>query len=142
MFGSPALLDTLSRYGIESGAKLATVKRVLSAGAPVPADVVARMQELLPDDARIFTPYGATECLPVAVIEGRELRQTHEATESGAGTCVGRAVAPNVIRLIRISDEPIAQWRDDLQVALGEVGEIVVAGPSVTDAYHERPQAT
>lgn len=142
MFGSPALLDTLSRHGIAHGVKLATVKRVLSAGAPVPADVVARMQELLPDDARIFTPYGATECLPVAVIEGRELRQTHEATESGAGTCVGKPVPPNVVRLIRISDEPIAQWRDDLQVALGEVGEIVVAGPSVTDAYHERPQAT
>src|SRR5690606_32318515 len=142
MFGSPALLDTLSRYGIASGTKLPTVKRVLSAGAPVPAHVVERMQRMLPDDAEIYTPYGATECLPVAIIEGRELRDTHAATERGAGTRVGRAVAPNVIRLIQITDAAIEEWSDELQVGAGEVGEIVVAGPSVTDSYHARPQAT
>jgi len=78
---------------------LPTVKRVLSAGAPVPPDVVARMRELLPEDAQLWTPYGATECLPVSVIEGRQLQETREATERGAGTCVGRPVPPNEVRL-------------------------------------------
>ncbi len=142
MFGSPALLDTLSRHGVATGAKLPSLKRVMSAGAPVPAAVVERMQQMLADDAEIFTPYGATECLPVAIIEGRELRQTHAATENGAGTCVGKPVPPNLVRIIRITDEPIAVWKDGLQVASGEIGEIVVAGPSVTDRYHARPQAT
>ena len=87
LFGSPALVAVLARHGVH----LPTIKRVLSAGAPVPADVVERMRALLPDDAQLFTPYGATECLPVAVIEGRELQATREATERGAGTCVGRA---------------------------------------------------
>ena len=79
------------------GEKLPTLKRVTSAGAPVPPDVVRRMLELLPADAQLWTPYGATECLPVAVIEGRELQETRAATEAGAGTCVGRAVSPNEV---------------------------------------------
>ena len=138
LFGSPALVDVLSRHG----AKLPTVRRVTSAGAPVPPDVVARMRALLPEDAQLWTPYGATECLPVAVIEGRELQSTREATEHGAGTCVGRPVAPNEVRIIAISDEPIAEWRDSLLSVPGVVGEITVAGPSATDEYFRRPQAT
>jgi len=43
---------------------------------------------LLPEDAQLWTPYGATECLPVSVIEGRELQATREATERGATTVV------------------------------------------------------
>ena len=138
LFGSPALMAVLARHGVP----LPGVKRVTSAGAPVPAGVVARMRELLPADAQFWTPYGATECLPVAVIEGRELQATRDATERGAGTCVGRAVAPNEVRIIRISDAPIGAWSDDLCVAAGEVGEITVAGPTVTDGYFNRDSAT
>ena len=138
LFGSPALVAVLARHG----AHLPTIRRVLSAGAPVPADVVTRMRELLPDDAQLFTPYGATECLPVAVIEGRELQGTREATERGAGTCVGRPVAPNEVRIIRIDDDAIADWDDALRVQPGHVGEITVAGPSVTDTYFNRDAAT
>lgn len=142
MFGSPALIDVLSRYGVEHGVKLGTLKRVTSAGAPVPPDVVARMQRLLPEGGEIWTPYGATECLPVAVIEGRELRETRIATEAGAGTCIGRPVAGNTVRLIAITDAALADWSQTAPVAPGAVGEITVAGPSATDSYHARPEAT
>ncbi|WP_243720496.1 fatty acid CoA ligase family protein [Luteimonas aestuarii] len=138
LFGSPALMRVLA----EHGAPLPTLKRVTSAGAPVPPDVVAKMLELLPDDACFWTPYGATECLPVAVIEGRELLQLRERTEQGAGTCVGRPVPPNDVRIIRITDDAIAQWSDDLLVEPGVVGEITVAGPSATDAYFNRDAQT
>jgi acyl-CoA synthetase (AMP-forming)/AMP-acid ligase II len=138
LFGSPALLRVLADFG----QPLAGVKLLLSAGAPVPADVVAKVRGLLDADARLWTPYGATECLPVAVIEGRELETTREATENGAGTCVGRPVAPNLVRIIRITDAPIGYWNEDLLVADGSIGEITVAGPSATDAYHNREQAT
>src|SRR5690606_8743053 len=134
----PALMRVLADHG----APLPTVRRVTSAGAPVPPEVVARVLELLPDEASFWTPYGATECLPVAVIEGRELLSLRERTEQGAGTCVGRPVAPNQVRIIRIGDEAIAQWSDELLVAPGEVGEITVAGPSATDAYFNREAQT
>ena len=143
LFGSPALVDVLARFG----AQLPTIRRVTSAGAPVPPDVVTKMRSLLPDDAQLWTPYGATECLPVAVIEGRELQSTRVATEQGAGTCVGRAVPPNHVRIIRITDEAIAEWSDDLLLAQGEfgkpaIGEITVAGPTATDSYFNRLEAT
>ncbi|WP_222565436.1 olefin beta-lactone synthetase [Novilysobacter antarcticus] len=138
LFGSPALMAVLARYG----EPLPSLKRVMSAGAPVPADVVATLRDLLPADARFWTPYGATESLPVAMIEGRELQATREATEAGAGTCVGEPTAPNVVRIIAISDAPIADWSDALCVADGQVGEITVAGPTATDRYFNRDAQT
>ena len=138
LFGSPALLRVLA----EHGEPLPTLKRVTSAGAPVPPEVVAKMLQLLPADAQLWTPYGATECLPVAVIEGRELLTLRERTEAGAGTCIGRPVPPNDVRIIEISDEPIADWWQATLVPDGVVGEITVAGPSATDAYFNRDAQT
>ena len=45
------------------GVKLPTLKRVLSAGAPVSGRVLERFAQLLGPDAEIHTPYGATEAL-------------------------------------------------------------------------------
>src|SRR5690606_20982689 len=131
LFGSPALMRVLAEYG----KPLPGLKRVTSAGAPVPSQVVARMRELLPDDASFWTPYGATECLPVSVVEGAELVALRDRTAQGAGTCVGRPVPPNEVRIIRVSDDAIAEWSDALMVGGGLVGEITVAGPTTTDAY-------
>jgi acyl-CoA synthetase (AMP-forming)/AMP-acid ligase II len=138
LFGSPALMRVLTDFG----QPLPGLRRVTSAGAPVPADVVAKLRELLPPEAEFWTPYGATECLPVAVIEGRELLTLRTRTEQGAGTCVGRAVPPNEVRLIRVTDEAIEHWSDDLIVKGGIVGEITVAGPSATDLYFNREAQT
>ncbi|MEQ1514570.1 MAG: olefin beta-lactone synthetase [Lysobacteraceae bacterium] len=138
LFGSPALMRVLAEYG----QPLPGVKTVMSAGAPVPADVVAKLCGLLPTLAQFWTPYGATECLPVAVIEGRELLTLRTRTEQGAGTCVGRPVPPNDVRLIGVDDEAIDTWSDDLVVQGGLVGEITVAGPTATDAYFNRAAAT
>lgn len=138
LFGSPALMAVLVRHG----KPLPGLKRVTSAGAPVPPDTVAKLRALLPEDAQFWTPYGATECLPLAVIEGRELERLREATESGAGTCVGRAVPPNEVRIIRIDDAPIEHWSGVERVDSGVVGEITVAGPTVTDSYFRRDAAT
>jgi acyl-CoA synthetase (AMP-forming)/AMP-acid ligase II len=138
LFGSPALMRVLADYG----EPLPGVQRVTSAGAPVPPDVVAKMRTLLSETAQFWTPYGATECLPVAVIEGRELQSTRQATEQGAGTCVGRPVPPNHVRIIRIVDTPIPDWSDDHVLPHGEIGEVTVAGPTATDSYFNREAAT
>ena len=138
LFGSPALMAVLARHG----APLPTVRRVMSAGAPVPAEVVASLRALLPEGAEFWTPYGATECLPVALVEGRELQATRAATEAGAGTCVSRAVPPNEVRIIAITDQAIARWDDARELPAGDVGEITVAGPTATDTYFNRDAQT
>jgi acyl-CoA synthetase (AMP-forming)/AMP-acid ligase II len=140
MFGSPALLDTVGRWGEEHGVKLPSLKRVISAGAPVSPKVIERFQSMLTGDAAIHTPYGATESLPVATISSHEiLSETRHATDRGAGTCVGRPVDSIEATVIRIDDEPISTWCEDLMVDDGEVGEIVVKGPQVSREYHNAP---
>jgi len=143
MFGSPALLGRVGRYGAANGILLPDLKRVISAGAPVPAVVLERFSKILSPDAEIFTPYGATEGLPVCSIGSREiLSETAAASGEGRGICVGRPVSGLSLAVISISDEPIAFWADSLKVAAGEIGEIVVRGPQVTASYFSRPEAT
>ncbi len=143
MFGSPALLETLSRYGAAEGVKLPSLRRVISAGAPVRPAVIERVLGMLEPGARVLTPYGATESLPVAFIDSDEiLGETAAATAAGAGVCVGRPVPEAAVRVIRIEDGPVAAWSDDLRVPDGEVGEITVRGPMVTTHYANRPEAT
>ncbi|MBL8917271.1 MAG: AMP-binding protein [Myxococcaceae bacterium] len=143
MFGSPALIDNLGRFGVANQVKLPHLKRVLSAGAPVRVDVLEKMSKLLADDAQVFTPFGATESLPVASIGSREvLANTGRLAMAGKGVCVGRPAAEVTVRVIRISDEPIETWSDALLVPSGTIGEITVAGPVVTREYWARPEQT
>ena len=145
MFGSPALIDKVGRYGEAHGVKLPSLKRAITAGAPVPARVLERFSKMLSPDAQVFTPYGATESLPVCSIGSAEvLSETREKTDQGAGVCVGRPVKGTTVEIIRITKEevPIKDWKDELRVPRGEVGEIAVKGPVVTRSYLNREAAT
>lgn len=142
LFGSPAMLDRVGRYGARCGIALPHLKRVLSAGAPVPAKVLERFSSMLAPGTPIHTPYGATEALPVALTDSREiLKETATEAGKGNGTCVGKPVPGIEVKIIKIEDGPIKQWSDDLLVPVGHVGEITVKGPVVTREYFRRPEA-
>jgi acyl-CoA synthetase (AMP-forming)/AMP-acid ligase II len=47
-----------------------------------------------------------------------------------------------VVKIIRLSDEPIPTWSDELEMPTGQIGEIVVQGPVVTACYWNRPEPT
>ena len=143
MFGSPALLNRVGRYGEQHHKKLPSMKRVLSAGAPVPANVMKRFADMLNDDAQIFTPYGATESLPVSSIGSNEiLSSTCYETEKGKGVCVGHPVDNIELKIINITDEPIKNWQNNLVLEHNVIGEIAVKGPQVTKSYYSRQQET
>jgi acyl-CoA synthetase (AMP-forming)/AMP-acid ligase II len=143
LFGSPALLRRVFFDKQTKPDDFKTLRRVLSAGAPVSAEVIRKVVELLPPGVQVHTPYGATEALPVATIGSDEiLGETAALTAKGMGVCVGRPVPGMDARIIRVSDEPIPTWSDDLVVPQGEIGEVAVRGPVVTKAYYNRPDST
>ena len=136
MFGSPALLDTVGRYGAAHGVELPTLRQVVSAGAPVSPRIMERFVSMMAPGGRILTPYGATESLPVAVNSSDVvLSETRHATARGAGTCVGHPVPSIELEVIGIDDGPIDHWSDELVLPRGEIGEIVVKGGQVTHEY-------
>ena len=142
-FGSPALWDRVSAYCIAHGETLQPLKRVLIAGAPVAGRIVEQLRLVLPEGADVHTPYGATESLPVASISGSEvLAGCLAASRAAKGTCVGTTFPEVTARVIRITDDAIPEWSDDLVMPDGEPGEITVAGPMVTHEYYGRPEAT
>ncbi len=46
------------------------------------------------------------------------------------------------VKIIRIRDEPISTWSEDLELPVGEIGEIAVRGPVVTASYWNRQEST
>ena len=141
-FGSPALWNVVGRHCEQTGAKLPTLRRVLSAGAPVPQHVLSRMRAAIAPDGDMHTPYGATEALPVASIAASEvLTETAARTAQGAGTCVGRHFPRILWRVIRITDEPIPTIDQAKEMPVGEIGELIVRGPVVTREYVTRLDA-
>jgi len=141
-FGSPALWNTVSKGCQQSGERIPTLRRVLTAGAPVPAHVLRRVREVISPEGEVFTPYGATEALPVACIESREvLGETAAETAKGRGICVGRKFPKIDWRLISITDEPLTRIEQVRAVPPGEIGELIVSGPVVSDRYVTRTEA-
>lgn len=140
MFGSPALLYRVGAYCVAHGVKFPSLKRVLSAGAPVSDELLLRFSQLLDGSADVFTPYGATEALPVCSISARQ-RLALSQGQSYQGVCVGRALENIDLTIIRIDDGPLPYLTSDLLVPDGEVGEVVVRGDNVSPSYFSRPDA-
>lgn len=142
-FGSPALWNRVGRYCEDHGITLPSLRRILSAGAPVPVHVLQRMTSALAPKADIFTPYGATECLPVASIGGRQvLSETAALTRTGRGTCVGTIFNQMQVKIIRTTFDAIHSLSEAEELPQGEIGEIIVQGPVATREYFQRPDGT
>ncbi len=142
LFANPALLRRVVD-GTPEGTRLPSLRRIICAGAPVAPDTLLRAAALLEGGAQVHTPYGATEALPVATIGSDEiLAETAARTAAGAGFCVGRPVPGVTVRIVRVEDAAFDAWSEALCVAPGEIGEVVVAGDVVTQAYFAREEAT
>jgi acyl-CoA synthetase (AMP-forming)/AMP-acid ligase II len=138
-FGSPALWNVVGRYCEQNNIKLPSLRRVMSAGAPVPPHVLQRMKQAIHPEGDIHTPYGATEALPVASIAASEvLRETAARTATGAGTCVGRRFPGIEWKVIAIDDGPLTSIEQVRELPRGEIGELIVRGPVVTSEYVTR----
>ena len=142
-FGSPALWDTVSQYCLDQNIQLPTLKRIIMAGGPVSGDLLARFETIIDKGCKIYTPYGATEVLPVSLIDRREiLDETWSLSNQGKGTCVGHPIPGVEIKIIEISDQPILKWQDVTESGTNIVGEIAVKAEWATRTYFNRQDLT
>lgn len=136
VFASPAALvnvvATADQLTDAHRAVFAQVRLVLSAGAPVRASLLRQVAALFPN-AAVRTPYGMTECLPVADISLADLDALEAAGHVGDGVCVGWPVA-GVDVAIRPLDE-LGVPAGDLVTAPDVTGEVVVRAPHMRVGY-------
>lgn len=141
-FGSPVLWKRIADYCDLHSLKLPSVRRILMAGAPAPVELLERLSNLLPN-GMVHTPYGATECLPVSTISAQEvLESTWSKTQAGEGTCVGRLVPEVSAKVVPYRDQPLENESELEELPQGQIGEVLVTGPSVTESYDCLPEAT
>lgn len=140
-FGSPTLWSKIAEYCRQTGTSLPDVRRVFMAGAPVSQATLELVKAACPR-AESFTPYGATEALPVTIAAAPELRQQPPvlAATGEQGTPVGRAIDGVAVRVVHpVVASPTATLVDCPERV---IGEIVVSGATVSREYLARPEAT
>ncbi|MFD8085231.1 fatty acid CoA ligase family protein [Kitasatospora sp. NPDC059722] len=155
MFASPALLGPLAAHLAATGAPVPSLRLVISGGAPVSPALLAGLRAVLPGEARVFSTYGATEALPMALLESREALAAGSAAgtadgstgspaagpAAGLGVCLGRPAPGMAVRTVAIGDDPLPRWTPGLAVPPGEMGEIVVSGRAVSPRYFRAERA-
>lgn len=138
--GSPAIWNPVADHCLANNIKL-DVKQVVTFGAPVPTSFHRKFKSVL-KNGDTYTPYGATESLPVSCISGTEIiDSTANLSDDGNGTCIGLPVPGIEVRIIKTSDDPVAQIEDAEFLPTGLIGELIVKGAVVTQAYFDNPKA-
>jgi len=139
-FGSPAVWARVAPWLAARGERLEGLRRILVAGAPIEPALVESLARVAPQ-ATTTTPYGATEALPVATIDGAEILATRAQAEGGAGTCVGRAAPGIEIAVVEPRAGTLARFDAARVLSRGELGEILVRGRQATRSYSAAPEA-
>ena len=130
-FASPSALANVVASAVDTSlAGVASLRVILSAGAPVPSETLHAVAALAPD-ASLHTPYGMTEALPIADITLAEI-DLAEHRDSDGGVCVGRPVVGAQVLIVPL-DFDANSLPDSLDE--GETGEILVRAPWVSDGY-------
>lgn len=123
VFASPAALRNVAATAgdLTPGQRLALgeVRLLMSAGAPVPLELLRRVTALMPS-ADAHTPYGMTEMLPVTDVSLSEIEQAGR----GDGVCVGHPV--NGVEVVISELDGLARDAGELTGKPDVVGEICV----------------
>lgn len=144
---SPSLFNHLATFCLEKNLLLDFLKRIVTGGAPISRDDVARMKSVA-KNAEILVLYGSTEVEPMAHIEAVEmLAETQDADPEivEAGVNVGALDSGLQYKFIHIEKDAVyvkakSDW-DKLVVPSGSVGELIVAGEHVCERYFNNEEA-
>jgi long-chain acyl-CoA synthetase len=125
-FGSVATMLSmlLNKYpdGVPTGLKTAQLRFAMCGSAPVPAEVMKKFEETF--DCPVIEGYGLSESTCRSTFNPPDERRR-------AGSC-GLPIGNEM----RVVDE------EDIEVADGELGEIVMRGENILKGYFKNPDAT
>ncbi|WP_265594100.1 AMP-binding protein [Haloferula sp. BvORR071] len=133
---SPAFFEAL----LAGPDSLPQVSKVYTGGAPVFPDLLERLQAALPD-AEVTAVFGSTEAEPMSHLGAHEYSADLVAqTAAGFGLCAGVPVPEVELRIIRDHwGQSLAKLTpeelDNITVAPGEPGEVIVTGDHVLSGY-------
>lgn len=122
-FGVPTVFQDLSDHPRFASAPLDHVRHWGCGGAPLPDALVERCRDL---NVRVCNGMGMTETGPTAFLTAPEDAWAH----------IGSVGKPQILCNVRIVDE------SGTDVADGEVGDLLFAGPAVTPGYWRNQEAT
>ena len=132
--GSPAIWSRMVEMCIDKNIRLDSVKYFVMFGAPISYSTHEKFSKIL-SNGSTYTPYGATECLPVSNISGKEILGNWTQDELvGKGICVGRALENVEVKVIKISEGAV-EAQDIRECKEFEIGEIIVSSSTVTSGY-------
>jgi O-succinylbenzoic acid--CoA ligase len=118
-----SLVPTQLRRLLDAGSLPDSLRFVLLGGGPAPGELIGRAVER---DVPVFPTYGMTETAS----------QVATATPGEAADDPGTVGRPLVTTTVTVVDD------DGDPVDRGEVGEVVVDGPTVAPGYYDDPDAT
>jgi long-chain acyl-CoA synthetase len=122
----PTMLHRVVHHQKVRDYDLSSLKSISFGGAPTAPETIDKAREVLPIEPSFANAYGLTETHGVATVNGgKDLL--------GRKTSAGR---PLPILDLRIVDEHGKELPD------GQLGEVLLAGPTITPGYWNRPDAT
>lgn len=125
------LVPTMVRMMIDAPgfdpARLSSLRTMTYGGSPMPAGVMSRLLQLLPN-VDVVQAYGMTEGVPVSCLSGPDHRRGGELLKSA-----GRPVPGVVVSIRDEAGNPVAQ---------GETGEVCVRSGLYMREYWHRPEET
>ncbi|MFZ5986389.1 MAG: AMP-binding protein [Bacillota bacterium] len=141
---SPSMVEGIGRFCEENMITMPKVRRVVTGGAPISNDTLARFKKCVPN-AKVWVLYGSTEVEPIAHIEASDiLFPGSQGVSKGEGVNVGKIAEGLQYKLIKIVKAPVSidnkGW-SDLTAANGEVGELIVSGLHVCRSYYKNEEA-
>lgn len=132
--GSPAIWTNLLNLCSKQSITLDSVKFLVMFGAPIPYDTHFKFSKIL-NNGSTYTPYGATECLPVSNISGKQILEEFSPEHIiGKGICIGHPLDGVDVKIIKVNLKKLNM--DEIEILDNfEIGEIIISSSTVTSGY-------
>ena len=126
--GVPTMLSALAEEQMARPRRTHTLKFIAHGGSPIASGVLRRVCEAIPS-AELIEVYGATELSPLATIS----RHEEELLDTDRVRSCGQPMLGVGVGIL---------GENGCSLPTGEVGEVVVRGPTVMKGYWNKPEET